>query len=292
MQLSGGQTDLISNFSNMRIDSELTNPQKVNQSTNLNSNDPFLYIHRENQALIHTYGPDHYDYAKELETSSQLPANFMHKHKIEPHIRTKMIDWMVEVHYAYNSDASTLFLAIHLMDLFHAKSKISFSNSDIHLTGITCIYIASKMEDIVPLRMSHVKNKIAHGKFSDKEIRRREKLILETIDFSIIAASTYDFVKTFIYDFCHNNREYINQLEMHAHIDAFDNICIFLAKMIMHFEEFSPFKYSLKAIACIVAAFDILRSNSQNLSKDAENFMRQWVKFLIFNLICLDFIFD
>ena len=40
---------------------------------------------------------------------------------------------------------------------------------------------------------------------------------------------------------------------------------------------FNSFRDSLKAVSCIVAAFDILRSNSQTFNKDSEDFMRQWV---------------
>jgi hypothetical protein len=38
------------------------------------------------------------------------------------------------------------------------------------------------------------------------------------------------------------------------------------------------YRYSLKAIACIVGAFDIVRSNL-TLEKDCETFLRQWVIF-------------
>lgn len=36
----------------------------------------------------------------------------------------------------------------------------------------------------------------------------------------------------------------------------------------------------MKAVSCIVAAFDIMRSNSKSFNKESEDFMRQWVYLL------------
>jgi hypothetical protein len=216
--------------SKMQIDEE---KQYVTDST--------FYLDRENQVLIQNYGPDLYEYAKELE-GFQIPKDYLKRHKIDPHTRTKMVDWIVEVLYAYNSDQPTFFLAIHIMDTFLAKSKLVLSSNDIHLVGIVSLFIASKMEDLIPLRMYNVKQKIAHNKFTDKEIKRQERLMLDTINFDIVTSSSYDFIKTFIFDFCHNNKEYITKLELNWIIDLFDSTAIYLAKLMTHSEEFSHHK--------------------------------------------------
>jgi hypothetical protein len=201
------------------------------------------YLDRENKILIQHYGPDLYDYSRELE-NIHFSFDYLKKHKIDSNTRTKMVDWIIEVLYAYNSDPQTFFLAIHIMDLYLLKSKVTLTNNDIHLVGIVSLYIASKMEDIIPLRMPHVKQKIGHNKFSEKEIKRQERLILETIGFdSIITTSTYDFIKTFIFDFCHNNREYINKLNINWIIDIFDTTAIYLAKLMAHSDEFTHYRY-------------------------------------------------
>lgn len=278
--------DLVNGMNKMKIDEDMASKTTRGNShtttrkieCDVPNDHPMLYIHRENQTLIHNYGPELYECSKDLEVKSAINSKFLSRHKLDPCVRTKMVDWMIEVLYAYNSDAPTFFLAVHIMDLYVSRSKLNLSNNDVHLIGVTCLYLASKMEDIIPLRMNHVKSKIGHNKFSEKEIKKCEKSILETIDFDIISTSTYDFVKTFIFDFCHNNRDSIKALNMKKHIESFDSICIFLSKMMCHSEEFSSCHYSLKAIASIIAGFDILRSNSKNLKKEAESFMRDWVR--------------
>jgi hypothetical protein len=221
--------NLIAGMNGMNIDSENYLGKK---------ND---YLERENQILIHHYGPELYDYSKEME-SHFIEPNFLLRHKLDSQIRTKMVDWMIEVLYAYNSDPPTIFLAVNIMDTFIAKTKSIITNNDIHLIGIVSLFIASKMEDIIPLRMSHIKGKIGHNKFSEKDIKKKEKQVLETINFDIITTSTYDFIKTYIFDFRHNNQEYIIKLKMTHHIDSFDNTCIFLSKMMFHHEDFCQYK--------------------------------------------------
>lgn len=208
----------------------------------LDVNQLSFYLDRENKSLIHNYGPELYDYSRELENISVFP-DFLRRHKIDPVTRTRMIDWMIEVLYAYNCDAQTFYLSVHILDTYIAKTKTVLNNFDVHLIGIVSIFIASKMEDLIPLRMSHIKSKIAHNKFSDKELKKSEKTILETLNFEIITTSTYDFLKTFIFDFIHNNRDYIISLNMFRQLDIFDNIAVYLSKMMAHSEEFSQYKY-------------------------------------------------
>lgn len=194
-----------------------------------------------NEILISNYGPKIYEFSVELEKLSYCPNN-LKKHKIDPEIRTKMIDWMIEVLSAYNSDPQTFSLAVQLLDMFLARTQSVLTNNDIHLIGISCMYIASKMEDIVPLRMNHVKSKISHNKFSEKEIKKKERAILETINFETINSSSYDLIRTFIFDFIYNNRLHLHRLDMFHHIDVFDNVAVFLSKLIYHSYEFSNYK--------------------------------------------------
>jgi hypothetical protein len=202
---------------------------------------PF-YLDRENKQLLQSYGPDIFEYSKELENFS-IPKGFLKRHRIDLNIRTKMVDWMIEVLYAYEADHPTFFLAVHIMDTFMAKSKSVLSNNHIHFIGIVALFIASKMEDLIPLRMSTVKENIAHNNFSEREIMKQERLMLDTLNYDIVTTSTYDFIKTYILDFCHNNKEVIEKLELNYVIDQFDVTAIYLAKLIAHSSEFSHYKF-------------------------------------------------
>jgi hypothetical protein len=196
---------------------------------------------KTNYILIQHYGTELYEHCKELEQKSVFD-NLLKNHRLDSETRTKMVDWMIEVLTAYNSDNQALFLAIHVMDSYINKCTKKLTNEDIHLVGLTCMYIASKMEDIIPLRMSIVKTKIGHGKFSEMQIKNMEKEILGKINFDLIITSTYDFVKTFIFDFSQNNSTNIERLSLTKHIEALDNITIYLSKLMLHHEEFGNYK--------------------------------------------------
>ena len=124
----------------------------------------FLYL--ENTNLILNYGPIIYQRSIELE-KDLIIRNLLEKHKIDEKIRTKMVDWMIEVLHAYKSDTQTLFLAVSLMDLYMKKCTAALENSSIHLLGITCMYIMSKYEDVIPIRISSVTSKISHKAYSE-----------------------------------------------------------------------------------------------------------------------------
>ena len=194
-----------------------------------------------NEILISNYGTEIYDFCVELENKNYVP-NPLEKHKIDPDIRTKMVDWMLEVLGAYNSEIFTFNLSVQIMDMYISKCKSVLTNNDVHLIGIVSMFIASKMEDICPIRMSHVRTKISHGQFSEKDITKKEKMVLEALNFEVITTSTSDFIKTFIYDFIHNNRFQIKKLDMWHHIDAFENVTIFLSKLIQHSVQFNQYK--------------------------------------------------
>ena len=55
------------------------------------------------------------------------------------------------------------------MDNYLQKAQKKFNENDIHLIGMVSMYMASKMEDIIPLHMVHIKTKIGHDKFTKSE---------------------------------------------------------------------------------------------------------------------------
>ena len=153
-------------------------------------------------------------------------------------------------------------------------------DDDIHLLGVVCIFIASKMEDIAPLRMVHIVQTISHNKFKAEQIEKKERDILSTIDFKVVSVSTYDFVMTFISDLEINNAEKIEELHLKKYLKSYKETCIFLAKLMTLDDKFSCIFAALKATAAVIVAFDIIRSVSKTFTGDMETFFEQWLSFL------------
>jgi hypothetical protein len=60
------------------------------------------------------------------------------------------------------------------------------------------MFIASKYEDIYPLKMKMVFEKIAHKKLSIEKIKSLEMDVLKCINYRIPAPTCYDFLKLYL----------------------------------------------------------------------------------------------
>ena len=81
---------------------------------------------------------------------------------IDSELRSRMIDWMIEVLNNFKCDHMTFFHSVSLMDRFFKRCDRQLKISDLHLIGVTAMFIGSKFEDVYPLRMKTVHEKIAH----------------------------------------------------------------------------------------------------------------------------------
>lgn len=75
-----------------------------------------------------------------------------------------MIDWMIEV-FANQENDICFFRAVHLLDAF-LKRSYNYTDSDIYLIGVTCIFIASKIEDVYHMSIRSVSEILSHNKYT------------------------------------------------------------------------------------------------------------------------------
>ena len=94
-----------------------------------------------------------------------------------------LIDWMVDVHASFQLKEQTLYLALSYLNEFESKSA-SFSKEDYQLVGITCLWIASKYEEIYPPRMSNY-TEVTANTYTLGQMRRMEEKILEKLAFNL-----------------------------------------------------------------------------------------------------------
>jgi hypothetical protein len=116
------------------------------------------------------------------------------------------------------------------------------------LTGITCIFMASKYEDVYPLLMNTVFNKVGHGKIPVEAIREKELEILRAIDFQVGSfASPFEFLNRYIEDI----------LTKHADKDFILLMSTYLGKMALHHENLCTKQSSLLGASSIYVALKI-----------------------------------
>ena len=82
---------------------------------------------------------------KSLFDEEKINESFLSYHKITDKMRTRMIDWMIEVLSNYKCDESTFFESVNIMDRYFKeceKKNIILLPQELHLIGIVSMFIA------------------------------------------------------------------------------------------------------------------------------------------------------
>lgn len=89
------------------------------------------------------------------DTCKPAPETDLHlRHPcILPSMRMILLDWMLEVCEEYRLHRETYYLALDMYDRF-MDSQINIQKEQLQLVGVTCLFIASKIEEIYPPKLA------------------------------------------------------------------------------------------------------------------------------------------
>ena len=276
------------NINNEKISKEIKKDNKEENkiiNTGLNKRNINLFVNkRESDNLLLKYGEETYFFNKLLEKEVfKIPDTFLQNHKITSIVRTRMIDWMVEICSVFNYMDETFFLSVNILDIFLQKTKKIYDNSNIHLIGMTSIFTASKFQEIYPQTLKNFAHKVGHDMFTLDEIKNMETQIMTDIGMEVlVSTSLYDFMKTYFYDFFYNNKSVI---EKNCDIKIFKDIMFtakYLTKLVVHYEYFYLYDNSIKAIGCIITAIKLMGYFiKEKFSEKDRSVYNQWIVFLL-----------
>ena len=156
-------------------------------------------IERQNINVRHDLQKDIDRYLRDMELQFDL-RDFMARHEVTGPLRARMVDWMIEVLTNFKCDDQTFFLSAALMDRYFKGCKDAKEVKDLHIVGVTSMFVGSKYEDIFPLKMKTVHEKIVHERITIQAIKNQEMDMLQTINYKIHAPTTLDFLKVFLVD--------------------------------------------------------------------------------------------
>ncbi|CAK89343.1 unnamed protein product (macronuclear) [Paramecium tetraurelia] len=196
--------------------------------------------------LINNYSEPILDYYLELNTLT--PKNCLSNHTVSANLRAKMIDWMVEVLTSYKCKDQTFFLAVKLMDSYLSKTTQKHIPQDLHLVGVTTMFMACKFEEIYPVKLQIVHEKIAHKKLTKDEIKDKETNILSTLDFNLVGITVLDVI-TIVLSILNMNQQLYQ-------------ITLYLAKLALYDYEFvNSHTYAQIACAALIVRLQDCRAN-------------------------------
>ena len=66
-----------------------------------------------------------------------------------------------------------------------------YAKLSLHLVGLVCLWMSSKLEDIIPIFISQVVKDAGHDKFTKEEIIAQEALIFKTLGCKLYSNDIY-----------------------------------------------------------------------------------------------------
>ena len=272
-----------------KINKKLSSLNLENLLININFNSKNKIETDEYRAMYSKYVRDDYSNSiiKSLLEDEQINENYLDNHKITERMRTRMVDWMIEVLSNYHCDESTYFESINLMDRYFKQCEIKkqvLQPAELHLIGVTSMFIASKYQDIYPLRLKIVQDKIAHNKLTCQEIKNKEDEMMRYLGYNIGLPTIWDFITIFMEEIFYincNHHQIKNKVLLENYYDDELNeddvklgniinkkytknilnllkyVCIYLGKMNCHDYNLMQKKPSLLAASTIFVAIKI-----------------------------------
>lgn len=149
------------------------------------------FIRAENINMIREYSEE---FIVNTLNKVPYPDEFLSEHEINGSLRAKMVDWMIEVFSSYKFHDMTFFKAVAIMDAFFSKAFRTQHTKDLHLIGVTSIFMATKLDEIYPLKLKTIYEKIAHKKLSIEAIKEKECEMLHCFEFNTEFTSLFDIV--------------------------------------------------------------------------------------------------
>ena len=115
---------------------------------------------------------------------------------LQPRMRAILLDWLIEVCEVYKLHRETYYLTIDYIDRYLTTKK-NISKNQLQLIGITCLFIASKVEEIYPPKL-HEFAYVTDSACTEDDILQQEVLILQALNWSITPVTIMGWVSIYM----------------------------------------------------------------------------------------------
>lgn len=100
-----------------------------------------------------------------------------------PRMRAILVDWLIEVCEVYKLHRETYYLAIDYLDRYLSSHR-DVSKTRLQLIGITCLFIAAKMEEIYPPKIGEFAY-VTDGACNEEDIQMQELNLLQGLNWHV-----------------------------------------------------------------------------------------------------------
>ncbi|KAG9278918.1 G1/S-specific cyclin-E2-like [Astyanax mexicanus] len=194
------------------------------------------------------------------ETKYKHGKSCLERHpRLQPKMRAVLLDWLMEVCEAYVLHRQTFYLAQDFFDRF-MFTQDDVEKERLQLIGITALFIASKIEEIYPPKITELAY-VTDGACLEDEILQMELIMLKALNWDLCPETVVSWMKLYIqmasvYDF---NNLLVPQFSQETYIQITQllDLCI----LDIHSLDF---KYGTLAAAafCHFISFDVVQKVS------------------------------
>ena len=123
------------------------------------------------------------------------------------------------------------------------------------------MFMAAKFEEIYPMRLAVVHEKIAHKKLSVEEIMQKEGEILQALNFNLVSATIHDFVTNVLFQL--NLKEQLGA-DLYEYLEK---VCVYLEKTVVHdYDLTTQYTYAELAASVLFVAFKVIEQLNTNFN--------------------------
>ncbi|RZC41568.1 uncharacterized protein BDFB_000160, partial [Asbolus verrucosus] len=135
-------------------------------------------------------------YKEEAAIKLRNPRLFNDFKSVTPRMRAILLDWLMEVAEVYHLRRVTYYLSVDYFDRF-LSIRPDIPKSLLQLVGITCLYIAAKVEEIYPPNLSEF-SYVCDGACKSKEMVSCELLILNSLGWEVVLTTPSDWLNLYM----------------------------------------------------------------------------------------------
>lgn len=133
---------------------------------------------------------EHYLYTRSKNRCSSDP--FCNQPIINRMMRAVLFNWLLEVTNKLRLKPRTIFLTANIFDRYLVSNPVD--KQSLQLLGITCLYVASKFEDIHPPKVNDLCS-LCDNIYTSEQVVKLEGRILSVLKFNLIFVSALDIVE-------------------------------------------------------------------------------------------------
>ncbi|XP_075907902.1 G1/S-specific cyclin-E2-like isoform X2 [Nelusetta ayraudi] len=208
------------------------------------------------------------------EQSYKRSKSFVQKHpRLQPNMRSVLLDWLIEVSDAYTLHRQTFYLAQDYFDRF-MLTQTDVEKGMLQLIGITCLFIASKVVEASQPKLSQMAY-VTSGTYYEEEILQMELIILKALGWNLCPKTAISWLTLYLQSALMKKRSDV--LEPQLPQDVFLQMTCLLDLCMLHMNSLD-FQYNVLA-ASVLSHFVQQETVEKvsGLSKDAIQLCLNWM---------------